>query len=67
VKISKDRLIPPVESSGRSSSRGIADARLHPQIPPTRQEFNRLVVAFFDRNLGSGPAHTTKAKLLGAQ
>ena len=37
-KISKDRLIPPAESSGGSSSRGIADARIHPQIPPTRQD-----------------------------
>src|SRR5260370_32047797 len=39
MKISKDRLIPPVESSGSSSSRGIAEARLHPQIPPTRLNF----------------------------
>src|ERR1017187_5672337 len=36
AKISRDRSIPPTESSGDSSANQLADARLHPQISPTR-------------------------------
>jgi hypothetical protein len=36
AKISRGRLIPPAESS--ASSRRLADARRHPQIPPTRRK-----------------------------
>jgi hypothetical protein len=36
AKISKDRLIPPAESSGGSSSKLPGDARRHPQISQTR-------------------------------
>src|SRR5450755_1258271 len=35
--MSRDRSTPPAGSSSGSSARPLADARRHPQIPPTRQ------------------------------
>ena len=40
TKISRDRSIPPAESSGDSSANLLAEAPYHPQISPTRQKFN---------------------------